>query len=141
MATGHIEDRAGGPGVAGSRITVNDIFQYLLDPTMTEDGIARLFSLTLEDVAAARSYVLTHPETVLARHLQLEERSRANVNPPEVVEKMDEIRETFARFQAWAAIQKAEQARQAAEDAGDPGRLPTFREWLAEQESTGPRRS
>jgi uncharacterized protein (DUF433 family) len=135
MPISHIEDRAGVPAIVGTRITVDDVLSYLLEPTMTEDSIGRLFDLTREQVAAARAYILTNPDTVLARHLQLEAKSDVAVNPPEVIERARQMHESLKEFKVWFASREAAEALQEASANGGPRRLPSFREWLAERES------
>ena len=127
-----IHDRGRGPEIAGTRITVYNLLQSFLNPTITEEEICRIYGLTSQQVAAARAYVLTNPETVLAEHLKIEERLAAD-NPPEVREKAEQAKATLLRFKQWLA------ERDAAGDQGEvdeerPGRFPTFREWLAQCE-------
>jgi uncharacterized protein (DUF433 family) len=71
-----IQDRGRGPEITGTRITVYNLLQSFLDPTVTEEEICRVYGLTSGQVAAARAYVLSNPETVLAEHLKIEERMR-----------------------------------------------------------------
>jgi uncharacterized protein (DUF433 family) len=134
MAADFIQDRGRGPEIAGTRITVFNLLPHLLDPTATEAYICRLYELTPEQVAAARAFVLNNPETVLAKHLEIEARIEAG-NPPQVIEQAAQTRAAFLSFKAWLA-----QRQQNAESPSENGRtdsapLPTFREWLAEQES------
>lgn len=129
-----IEDRAGGPVIVGTRIAVDNVLLYLLDPAFTEEVIGRLLNLTVKQVSAARAYILTHPETVLTRHLKLEEQAGGS-NPPEVIERAKRTHESLKGFRAWLAIREAAEAREEAEINGDSGRIPSFREWLAEHES------
>lgn len=68
MATDLVQ---GGPEIIGTRINVYHLLPYFLDPTATEAQIAALYELTIEQVAAARAYVLNNPDTVLARHLEI----------------------------------------------------------------------
>src|SRR5436853_7725432 len=100
MPSNVIQDRGRGPEIAGTRITVYNLLQSFLDPTMTEEEICRIYGLTSQQVAAARAYVLTNPETVLAEHLKIEERLAAD-NPPEVREKAEQTKATFLRFKQW----------------------------------------
>ncbi len=127
-----IQDRGRGPEIAGTRITVYNLLQSFLDPLATEGEICRVYGLTAQQVAAARAYVLSNPDTVLAEHLKIEERMKAG-NPPQVIEQAQRAKSTFKHFKEWLA------ERQAADHAEDntqerPGRFPTFREWLEEQE-------
>ncbi len=83
MTSDLIHDRGRGPEIVGTRITVYNLLQSFLDPTVTEDEICRIYDLTARQVAAARAYVLGNPDTVLAEHLKIEQRLAAG-NSPEV---------------------------------------------------------
>ncbi len=131
MATDLIHDRGRGPELVGTRITVYNLLPDFLDPTMTESSICQMYELTPEQVAAARAYILSNPETVLAEHLKIEARIAAG-NPPEVIEQAKQTRATFLRFKEWLT------ERDKVESTSDSGRngsvpFPTFREWLAGQ--------
>jgi uncharacterized protein (DUF433 family) len=132
MTSNVIQDRGRGPEIAGTRITVYNLLQAFLDPTVTEEEICRVYDLTPQQVAAARAYVLSNPDTVLAEHLKIEERLTAG-NPPEVREQAARAKETFQRFKQWLAEREAIDA-QGNGDQQRPGRFPTFREWLAAQQ-------
>ncbi len=137
MTANLIHDRGCGPELVGTRITVYNLLPDLLDPTATEAYICRAYSLTAEQVAAVRAYILNNPDTVLAQHLKIEERI-AKGNPPEVAEKAKEIRALFLRFKEWVTERKrADDLERGAERAenGGSARFPSFREWLAEQDS------
>jgi uncharacterized protein (DUF433 family) len=117
MPSDVIADRGRGPEITGTRITVYNLLSSFLDPDVTEADIGRVYDLTAGQVAAARAYVLSNPDTVLAEHLKIEARI-AEGNPPEV------------RAQAeWLALRQAEEL---VEENG-PGQFPTFREWIAER--------
>ncbi len=145
MASDLIHDRGRGPEIVGTRITVYDLLPNFVDAAATEDYICRLYDLTAEQVAAARAYVLNHPESVLAEHLAIEARLAAG-NPPEVIEQAKKTHATFVKFREWVAERdKAEGATAAAgTDAAsstpqsrgtgsEP--FPTFQQWLAHQGS------
>src|SRR5580658_5807547 len=102
MANELIHDRGRGPELIGTRITVYNLLPEFLDPTVTEAYLCRLYELTPEQVAAARAYVLCNPETVLAKHLEIEARLAVG-NPPELVEKARETHAIFLSFKAWLA--------------------------------------
>src|SRR3954466_11645731 len=102
MATDLIQDRGRGPEIVGTRITVYNLLPYFLDPTVTEAYLCRLYSLTAEQVAAARAYVLNNADTVLARHLEIEARMAAG-NPPEVIERAKQTHANFLSFKEWLA--------------------------------------
>jgi uncharacterized protein (DUF433 family) len=131
MASKVIQDRGRGPEIAGTRITVYNLLQSFLDPRVTEEEICRIYELTPEQVAAARAYVLSNPETVLAEHLKIEERMAAG-NPPEVRQQAERARTTFKSFKEWLAEREATTSEENGASER-PRRLPTFREWLAEK--------
>lgn len=124
-----IQDRGRGPEIAGTRITVYNLLQSFLDPTVTEEEICRVYELTARQVAAARAYVLSNPDTVLAEHLKIEERL-SRENPPQVREQAARAKSAFQSFKKWLAEREAADRE---EDVAQerPGRFPTFREWLA----------
>ncbi len=131
MSSNVIHDRGRGPEIAGTRITVCNLLQSFLDPSVTEEEICRIYALTPEQVAAARAYVLSNPDTVLAEHLRIEEKMAAE-NPPEVRRQAEQAKSTFKSFKDWLAARDAADAGE--DEAPDrPGRFPTFREWLVEK--------
>lgn len=129
MADTLIHDRGRGPEIVGTRITVYNLLPDFLDPATTEAWLCRVYSLTPEQVAAARAYVLQHADTVLAEHLQIEARIAAGVSA-EDRERAVQARETFGHFRQWLADHPPAEEKPS-------GRLPTFREWLAEQTVIG----
>jgi uncharacterized protein (DUF433 family) len=137
MARDVIDERG---EIIATRITVYNLLPYFLDPTVTEAYLCRLYDLTPEQVAAARAYVLNNPDTVLAQHLKIEARIAAG-NPPQVIEQAKKTHDTFLKFKQWLdERQKVESKGQAEElmSENSPtgnGRFPSFREWLAEQDS------
>ena len=131
MTSDVIQDRGRGPEIVGTRITVYNLLQSFLDPNVTEEEICRVYDLTARQVAAARSYVLNNPDTVLAEHLKIEERLAAG-NPPEVRESAERARSTFQSFKRWLAERDAANRENGA--AEEPGAFPTFREWFAARE-------
>jgi uncharacterized protein (DUF433 family) len=140
MANDLIHDRGRGPEIVGTRITVYNLLPHFLDATATEAFLCRIYELTPEQVAAARAYVLNNPDTVLARHLDIEARIAAG-NPPEVIARAKQTHAVFLRFKDWLAKRQQIEAREDAEESTSANRengserLPTFREWLAQQES------
>jgi uncharacterized protein (DUF433 family) len=111
-----IINRGRGPEIAGTRITVYDILDY-----MTQDWhhttIAAWFRISSAQVKAAIRYIEEHKEEVMAEYQQMLERD-ARGNPPELQARLDE---THAKYQAlWA-----EKRRQGLmpEDNGDEGYL------------------
>jgi uncharacterized protein (DUF433 family) len=131
MATDLIHDRGRGPEIAGTRITVYNLLTSFLDPTVTEEEICRVYELTARQVAAARAYVLSNPDTVLADHLKIEERIAAG-NTPEAKAHAGRAMQTLREFKRWLAEREVED-RQHQQEHPTTGRFPTFREWLAEQ--------
>ena len=142
MSIDIIQDRGRGPEIVGTRITVYDLLPYFLESDTTEALICRIYDfLTPQQVAAARAYVLNHFETVTAEHQRIEARNAAG-NPPEVVERLERTHAAFESFRQ----RRAEQARKKSTESVPPGLekgatgpapFPTFREWLASQESSG----
>jgi uncharacterized protein (DUF433 family) len=128
-----IQDRGRGPEIAGTRITVYNLLSAFLDPTVTEEEICRINNLTAPQIAAARAYVLSNPDTVLAEHLKIEERMAAG-NPPEVRQTAEQAKATFLSFKEWlASKERAEGEDEEAEGAKGTPHLPTFREWMAQR--------
>lgn len=125
------DEQVQGPNILGTRLTVYHLLDAFLDPSVTESDICRLYNLTAQQVAAARAYVLRNPETVLAQHLKIEERLTAE-NPPQVRETAERAMATFKSFKDWLAHRQAENHEE--DKKGRTERLPTFKEWLAEQE-------
>src|SRR5579871_6530973 len=140
MANELIHDRGRGPEIVGTRITVYNLLPHFLDATATEAYICRIYNLAPEQVAAARAYVLSNPDTVLARHLDIEARMAAG-NPPEVIERAKQTHATFLKFKDWLAKRQQAEAQENAEESASSGGegnsklLPSFREWLAEEEA------
>lgn len=135
MATDLIHDRGRGPEIVGTRITVYNLLVDFLDSEMTEAQICRLYELTPEQVGAARAYILNNPDTVLARHLEIEARNAAG-NPPELVERMKRTQVVLQEFKHWLEKRRAEEAiEDRVRGAAATNLLPSFHEWLAEQES------
>ena len=135
MANEAIEERRGDPALAGTRISVYDVFLDLLDSGLTEGSIADRLSLTVEQVAAARGYILNNPDTILARHHQTEARSDEALNPPEVVEKARKTRELILGFKEWLKKYEANTTDEQPGPYGPARPFPSFREWLAGRES------
>jgi uncharacterized protein (DUF433 family) len=131
MASDVIQDRGRGPEIAGTRITVYNLLLSFLDPTVTEEEICRVYELTAEQVAAARAYLLSNPDTVLAEHLRIEEKMAAG-NPPEVKQHAERANSTFKSFKAWLAERATAESKEE-EVRERPCPFPTFREWLAEK--------
>ena len=90
-----IIDRGRGPEIAGTRITVFDVLDYL-EAGWDDKGIAVVLSLGTAQVRAARHYIEAHPEEVQVVARRIKERI-AQGNPPEVQAK---LAEAHAKLQA-----------------------------------------
>lgn len=111
-----IIDRGRGPEIAGTRITVYDVVDYLQEG-WRYDQIAGLFRLPPEDIQAALQYIEDHKDEVMTVYRQILARHRDAHYPAAVQEKLAQNRQ---RLQTKLA---EIQARQQAEDAhaGDDG--------------------
>lgn len=134
MTTDLIQDRGRGPEIVGTRMTVYNLLSDFLDPTATEASICRIYGLTPEQVASARAYVLNNPDTVLAEHLKIETKMTAG-NPPEVIDKAKQTHAAFQSFKEWLTNRQRADAQLPGSSAGATNGFPTFREWVAAQES------
>lgn len=77
-----IIDRGRGPEIAGTRITVYDVWDYAKSgwhPT----AIAALFRLSSAQIAAALDYIEAHKAEVLVEYQRIMDRA-AQGNPPEL---------------------------------------------------------
>jgi uncharacterized protein (DUF433 family) len=126
-----IHDRGRGHEIVGTRITVYNLLDSFLDPTVTEEEICRVYDLTPLQVAAARAYVLRNPDTILAEHLMIEERLAAG-NSPQVRERAEQAKTTFLRFKQWLAEQDRIAAADKEQEGSNGLKRPTFREWIAQ---------
>ena len=82
-----IIDRGRGPEIAGTRITVYDVVDYLQEG-WRYDQIAGLFRLPPDDIQAAIQYIKADEEDVMATYRQILERHRKVQYSPEVQEKL-----------------------------------------------------
>lgn len=82
-----IIDRGRGPEIAGTRITVYDVVDYLQEG-WRYDQIAGLFRLPPDDIQAAIQYIEAHKEDVMAVYRQIRARHRNVQYPPEVQVKL-----------------------------------------------------
>ena len=94
VATDLIHDRGRGPEIEGTRITVYNLLPHFLDPLATEAFICQTYGL--EPESRRRTFVLNNPESVLARHLEIEARMVAG-NSSEVIEQAKKTHATFLR--------------------------------------------
>jgi len=93
-----IIDRGRGPEIAGTRITVYDIIQYVR-AGWHHSAIAATLRLSSAEVLEAIRYIDEHKEDVNARY----EKNLARIalgNPPEIQAKLDASR---AKVEAWFA--------------------------------------
>lgn len=79
--------------VAGTRITVYDVYYYL-EGGYGHEEIARILRLSPEQVRAAVQYIEEHKAEVHAVHQRIEERNRRG-NPPELQAKLDAAHARF----------------------------------------------
>ncbi len=110
-----IIDRGRGPEIAGTRITVFDVLDYL-QAGWDDKGIAVVLSLGPDQVRAAREYIDNHPGETQAEFHRIKERI-ARGNPPEV-----QIKLAAARDKLRARLDSVCQERnQGNGNAGRPG--------------------
>ncbi len=89
-------DRGRGPEIAGTRITVYDVMDYLKHD-WHRDRIAALFRLSSRDIQAAIDYIDQHRERVETDYQAILERHRNYRYSPEVQVKVDRCREAAER--------------------------------------------
>jgi uncharacterized protein (DUF433 family) len=82
-----IIDRGRGPEIAGTRITVYDVLDYLPEGWRS-DQIAELFRLPPDEIQAAIRYIEDHKDEVMAAYRQILARHRNVQYPPEVQVKL-----------------------------------------------------
>ena len=90
-------DRGRGPEIAGTRITVFDVMDYLKHD-WHRDRIAMLFRLSSRDVQAAIDYITAHREEVDAEYQRILDRHHNYRYPAEVQAKLDKSHEKFIAF-------------------------------------------
>ena len=86
-----ISNRGRGPEIAGTRITVYDVMDYLKEG-WHRDRIAGLFRLSSRDIQAAIDYIAEHGTEVEADYQRILERHRNYEYPPEVQAKIRQCR-------------------------------------------------
>jgi uncharacterized protein (DUF433 family) len=106
-----IINRGRGPEIAGTRITVYDVMDYLKHG-WHRDRIAALFRLASRDVQAASDYIEQHRDEVEADYERILDRHRTYQYPPDVQAKVDRCREAAAR-------RLAEIRKRRSDEAGD----------------------
>jgi uncharacterized protein (DUF433 family) len=82
-----IVERSDGPRIAGTRITVYDVF-YWHEVGRRPEEIGAILQLSAEQVQAALHYIEEHRQAVLTVHRQIEARN-AKGNPPHIRAKLD----------------------------------------------------
>jgi uncharacterized protein (DUF433 family) len=113
MLEAKIIDRGRGPEVAGSRITVFDVLDYL-KAGWDSVQIALFFRLSTRQVDAAVRYIEEHKDEVMAEYQKILERC-ARGNPPELQAKLDDGHERFLAMVRERQLAKTQENR----DAGD----------------------
>ena len=93
---GTIINRGRGPEIAGTRITVFDVMDYLKHG-WHRDRIAGLFRLSSRDVQAALNYIDLHRDEVEADYRRILDRHRTYQYPQDVQEKVERCREAAKR--------------------------------------------
>jgi len=91
-----IVNRGRGPEIAGTRITVFDVMDYLKHG-WHRDRIAALFRLSSRDVQAAIDYIESHRDEVESDYQRILERHRSYQYPPGVQAKVEQCREAANR--------------------------------------------
>jgi len=104
--------------IAGTRITVWDVYHYLESGHWTLAQIAEILRLSVEQVECTVRYIEDNKEEVLKVHRQIEERI-ARGNPPEVEAKLVGSRAKLQRLRDELARKSAPEG---ANGASDPGR-------------------
>ncbi len=89
-----IIDRGRGPEIAGTRITVYTILEYL-QAGHHHTYIASMLGISSPEVIAAQEYIEAHKDEVLADYEKIMEPIRRG-NPPEIEAKLQESRAKLA---------------------------------------------
>ena len=116
MLEAKIIDRGRGPEIAGSRITVFDILDYLQEGWDLVQ-IALFFRLSTRQVDAAVRYIDQHNDEVMEEYQRILERC-ARGNPPELQAKLDAGHEQFLTM----VRQRHQPATEENPDEGNPRR-------------------
>lgn len=91
-----ITNRGRGPEIAGTRITICDVMDYLKHG-WPRDRIAALFRLSSRDIQAAIDYIEQHRERVEAEYQGILDRHRSYRYSAAVQVKVDRCREAAQR--------------------------------------------
>ena len=111
-----IIDRGRGPEIAGTRITVYDVLDYLQEG-WRYDQIAGLFRLLPDEVQAAIQYIEDHKDEVMTAYQRILARHTNVQYPPEVEARLAQNRQKLqAKLAELRARPQTEQAH--ADDHG-----------------------
>jgi uncharacterized protein (DUF433 family) len=91
-----IINRGRGPEIAGTRITVYDIWDYAREGDH-HTYIAAVLGLSSAQVLAALTYIAEHKEEVLAEYQKILDRA-AQPYPPDVQAKVDAVRAKYSKL-------------------------------------------
>ena len=91
-----ISDRGRGPEIAGTRITVYDVFDYYRHG-WDASRIASLFRLSTQQAQAAVDYIDAHRDEVAAAHARILARHRDYQYPAHVRKVIDQCRQSADR--------------------------------------------
>ncbi len=116
MLEAKIIDRGRGPEIAGTRITVYDVLDYLREEWPAKE-IAWLFHLSTDQVDAAVRYIEEHKAEVMADYDEMLVRD-ARGNPPELQAKLDAGHERFLAMVRERREAKSREARDAGHSGG-----------------------
>lgn len=102
-----IIDRGRGPEIHGTRITVYDLLDYI-DIDWSDEQIAVLFRLDIEQVRVGRQYIQDHEAEIRADYQVMLDRD-ARGNPPEIQALLDAAHlKTLAKLEELRARKRAE---------------------------------
>lgn len=110
-----IIDRGRGPEIAGTRVTVYHLLDYM-DLGWSDLKIALALRLGTDQVKAGREYITAHEAEVRADHQVMVERCERG-NPPEVQARVDAAHEKFLVWKE-EVLARNRAARENADDAG-----------------------
>ena len=106
-----IIDRGRGPEIAGTRITVFDVWEYA-KAGWHHTAIAALFRLSSAQISAAMDYIAAHKAEVLAEYQRIMDRI-ARGNPPELQARFAASHERLRRFRQQEAQTSSSETRDA----------------------------
>jgi uncharacterized protein (DUF433 family) len=111
-----IINRGRGPEIAGTRITVYDIMDYLKED-WHHTAIAATLRISSAQVLAAVQYIKDHQEEVEANYQRILDRC-AQGNPPEIQDRLDRIHSKYEKLRS----RRRDSLNAEAENDGNPGR-------------------